>query len=158
MKKIWAPWRSKFIYDRKRKGCIFCDAVASKKPKKNLVIEQSDHSFSMLNLYPYNNGHIMVAPKSHKPTLESLSAKEIADLMALVNKSTVLIRKVLRPQGFNIGINIGKISGAGYPGHIHIHIVPRWNGDTNFMPVFSDVKIISESLNQLYDRLKKYVE
>jgi ATP adenylyltransferase len=112
----------------------------------------------MLNLYPYNNGHIMVAPKSHKPTLESLSAKEIADLMALVNKSTVLIRKVLRPQGFNIGINIGKISGAGYPGHIHIHIVPRWNGDTNFMPVFSDVKIISESLNQLYDRLKKYVE
>lgn len=155
MKKIWAPWRSKFIYERKRKGCIFCNAALSKNHKKHLVVDVSEHSFSMLNLYPYNNGHIMAAPKAHKSSLEKLSQDEIADLMALLNKTTKLVKKELRPDGFNIGVNIGSVSGAGYPGHVHIHIVPRWKGDTNFMPVFSDVKVISESLNRLYGRLNK---
>jgi ATP adenylyltransferase len=158
MKKIWAPWRSKFIYERKRTGCIFCKARDSKARKKSLVISVTRHSFSMLNLYPYNNGHVMVAPKRHKPCLEDLSRAEIADLMSLVNRMTVLLKKALKPEGFNIGINIGKVSGAGYPGHVHVHIVPRWTGDTNFMPVFSDIKIISESLSQLYDRIRKEAE
>ena len=158
MKKIWAPWRSKFIYERKRKGCIFCKARLSRNPEKHLVVEDSRYSFAMLNLYPYNNGHIMVAPKAHKSGLEQLSRGEITDLMTLLNRTTILLRKVLKPDGFNIGINIGKVSGAGYPGHVHIHIVPRWKGDTNFMPVFSDVKVISESLLGLYGRLKKNVK
>ncbi|TSA57295.1 HIT domain-containing protein [bacterium] len=158
MKKIWAPWRSKFIYERKRKGCIFCKARLSKDQKNHLVVEDSKYSFAMLNLYPYNNGHIMVAPKAHKSSLEQLSPDEITDLMRLLNRTTRLIKKVLKPDGFNIGINIGKVSGAGYPGHVHIHIVPRWKGDTNFMPVFSDVKVISESLSGLYGRLKKNVK
>jgi ATP adenylyltransferase len=158
MKTIWAPWRSKFIYERKRKGCIFCDAALSKNHKKHMVVDVSRHSFSMLNIYPYNNGHVMVSPKAHKPSLEKLSKDEAADLMVLLNKTTKLIKKELNPDGFNIGINMGRVSGAGYPGHVHIHVVPRWMGDTNFMPVFSDVKIISESLNMLYDRLKKHVK
>ncbi len=155
MKKIWAPWRSKFIYERKRAGCIFCQAQQAKNDKSHLVVERSRYAFSMLNLYPYNNGHIMVAPKSHKSNMEKLSQSEIADIMSLVNKTTKLLRQELQPAGFNIGINIGKISGAGYPGHVHIHIVPRWQGDTNFMPVFSGAKVISESLDELYMRLRK---
>jgi ATP adenylyltransferase len=155
MKKIWAPWRSKFIYERKRTGCIFCQALKAKNDEKNLIIERSRYSFSMLNLYPYNNGHIMAAPKSHKSNLEKLTQDEITDLMSLVNKTTKLLKRELQPAGFNIGINIGKISGAGYPGHVHIHIVPRWEGDTNFMPVLSGSKVISESLYALYKRLKK---
>jgi ATP adenylyltransferase len=155
MKKIWAPWRSKFIYERKRAGCIFCQAQQAKNDKSHLVVERTRYAFSMLNLYPYNNGHIMVAPKSHKSNMEKLSQSEIADIMSLVNKTTKLLRQELQPAGFNIGINIGKISGAGYPGHVHIHIVPRWQGDTNFMPVFSGAKVISESLDELYMRLRK---
>jgi ATP adenylyltransferase len=158
MKTIWAPWRSKFIYDRKRKGCIFCNAAFSKNRKKHLVVDVSRYTFSMLNLYPYNNGHVMVAPKAHKSNLEKLSEDEIMDLMVLLNKTTKLVKKILKPDGFNIGINMGKVAGAGYPGHLHIHVVPRWNGDTNFMPVLSDVKVVSESLNMLYDRLKKHAE
>jgi ATP adenylyltransferase len=155
MKKIWAPWRSQFIYERKRKGCIFCRASRSNDAQRYLVVEDSRYSFAMLNLYPYNNGHIMVAPRSHKSGLEKLSRDESSDLMTLVNRMTRLLKDVLKPEGFNIGINIGKVSGAGYPGHVHVHIVPRWTGDTNFMPVFSDAKVISESLKGLYARLIK---
>jgi len=156
MKKIWAPWRSKFIYDRKLKGCIFCHGRDSKSPKKSFVIKKTTHSFSMLNIYPYNNGHIMVSPKRHVSSLEKLSSDELQDIMKLVNESTKALTKVLKPEGFNIGANIGKVAGAGFPGHVHIHIVPRWLGDTNFMPVLTDTKIISESLDSLYNRLKKY--
>jgi len=110
----------------------------------------------MLNMYPYNNGHVMVAPKRHKPSLEVLSLPELTDLMLLLNKTTKLLSKVIKPHGYNIGVNIGKVSGAGFPGHVHIHIVPRWEGDTNFMPVLTDVKVISESLRSLYERLIKH--
>ncbi len=156
MKTIWAPWRSKFIYTRKRRGCIFCRARDARDTAKHFVIQKTRHSFSMLNLYPYNNGHIMVVPKRHKGSLEDLSAAELSDMMSLLNKTTGLLTKMLKPKGYNIGINIGKVSGAGFPGHVHIHVVPRWEGDTNFMPVFSDNKIISESLSALYERLIKH--
>ncbi len=156
MKTIWAPWRSKFIYQRKRGTCIFCKARLSRNMKKSLIIKKTEHSFSMLNMYPYNNGHIMVAPKRHKPSLETLSLPELTDLMLLLNTTTKLLSKVIKPDGYNIGLNIGKISGAGFPGHVHIHIVPRWEGDTNFMPVLTDVKVISESLGSLYERLIKH--
>lgn len=124
--------------------------------KKSFIIEKTKHSFSMLNIYPYNNGHIMVTPKKHKPSLEHLSLPELTDLMLLLNKTTKLLSRAIKPQGYNIGVNIGKVSGAGFPGHVHIHVVPRWEGDTNFMPLFSDVKVISESLRSLYERLIKY--
>jgi len=157
MKTIWAPWRSKFIYQRKRNVCIFCEGRDSRDEKKSFIVEKTKHSFSMLNIYPYNNGHVMVVPKKHKSSLEDLSLPELTDLMLLLNKTTKLLSKVLKPQGYNIGVNIGKASGAGFPGHVHMHIVPRWEGDTNFMPLFSDVKVISESLLSLYERLKKHV-
>ncbi len=156
MKKIWAPWRSSFIYNRKRKGCIFCGAVNSKSLKGNFVIKKTKHSICMLNIYPYNNGHLLIAPKRHKPSLTKLNKEELLDLMALLNDMNRLLDKVLKPEGYNMGINIGKVAGAGFPGHVHIHIVPRWNGDTNFMPTFSGTKVISESLESLYRRLTEH--
>jgi len=148
MDKLWAPWRSKYIYSRKRKGCIFCEGKVSVKNSR-YVIERSAHSYSMLNIYPYNNGHIMVAPKRHIKSLELLSPVELEDLMGLLNKTKSLIDRKLKPDGYNIGMNIGKVAGAGFAGHVHIHIVPRWNGDTNFMPVISGTKVISESLEAM---------
>ena len=154
MDKLWAPWRSKYIYMRKRTECIFCGAKKIRDLKKAGIIERSKHSFSMLNIFPYNNGHIMVAPYRHVKSLELLSSEELFDLMSLVNGTKRRLDKRLKPDGYNIGINIGKVAGAGFPGHVHIHIVPRWAGDTNFMPVIADSKIVSESLDKLYELLK----
>lgn len=108
----------------------------------------------MLNLYPYNNGHVMIAPYRHVPSLEMLSRAELADLIALLNRVKLRIDRKMSPHGYNIGANIGKIAGAGYAGHVHMHIVPRWKGDTNFIPVVSDVKVVSESIDAMYDALK----
>lgn len=155
MDKLWAPWRSKYIYLRKRTGCIFCGVKKEKNTKKRYILERSTHSFSILNLFPYNNGHVMVAPYRHVKSLELLSKEELLDLMDLVNASKVRMDKKLKPHGYNIGINVGKIGGAGFAGHAHIHIVPRWAGDTNFMPLIAGTKIVSESLEAMYDILKK---
>lgn len=142
MKELWAPWRSKYIYQRKNKRCIFC-------APKDYVLEKTRYSFSMLNIYPYNNGHIMVAPFRHVKSLEYLSEKELTDLIKLVIKTKKMLDKKLKPQGYNIGLNIGKVSGAGFAGHVHIHVVPRWLGDTNFMPVTGNTKVVSESLGAM---------
>ena len=109
----------------------------------------------MLNLYPYNNGHVMVAPYRHVKSLEKLSAAQIMDLMGLVNKMKILLDKKLKPDGYNIGINVGKVSGAGFAGHIHVHVVPRWAGDTNFMPLLANTKIVSESIEAMYELLRE---
>ena len=154
MEKLWAPWRSKYIYSRKRKGCIFCGNRTANKADR-YVIDRTKLSFSMLNLYPYNNGHVMVAPHRHVKSLELLSDAEIADLMRLVNKTKMKIDRSLKPDGYNIGMNLGRTGGAGYTGHLHIHIVPRWEGDANFMPVLSDTRVISESLKAVSGLLKK---
>lgn len=154
MDKIWAPWRKEYIVKRKAKDCIFCNKPKSGKDEKNFIIKRTKFSFSMLNIFPYNNGHIMVAPYKHKKDLWNLSDKETLDLILLVRDTCTLLNKVLKPKGFNIGMNIGKLSGAGFAEHLHIHIVPRWEGDTNFMPVISDTKIVPESLSSLYQRLK----
>jgi ATP adenylyltransferase len=153
MDKLWAPWRSKYIYLRKHKGCIFCYNRRSRNTDSRFVVDRTEHSFSMLNLYPYNNGHIMVAPFRHVKSLELLKESELADLMKLVNKTKRLLDKKMKPHGYNIGINIGKVGGAGFEGHVHIHIVPRWNGDTNFMPVLADTKVVVESLKILHKTL-----
>lgn len=152
MDKLWAPWRSKYIYLRTNKKCIFCSKNIPK--RSGYIIERSRHAFAMLNLYPYNNGHVMVAPYRHVKSPELLSGAELQDLMKLVNRVKVRIDKKLKPHGFNIGMNIGRVGGAGFAGHLHIHIVPRWNGDTNFMPVISDTKIVSESLEAMQRALR----
>jgi len=148
---IWAPWRINYIRGKKTKGCIFCAAV---KGKKNFVIIKNKHSFSMLNTFPYNNGHAMVSPIKHKSNLEDLNEKEISDLFKTLIQTKKLIDKILKPSGYNLGINIKAVSGAGVVGHLHIHLVPRWKADTNFMPVCADTKVISQSLSELYLKLK----
>jgi ATP adenylyltransferase len=154
MDKLWAPWRIKYIKKiKKRKGCLFCQSIKSK--KNNYVVFKTKYSICMLNIFPYNNGHLMVSPKKHIKDFSRLSQEELLDLMKTLNKAKELLDKVLKPQGYNIGINVSGTAGSGITGHLHIHIVPRWRGDANFMPVIYDTKIISQSLNELL-RLLKY--
>lgn len=153
MDKLWAPWRSKYITAKKQKGCIFCDHSKSK--QKNYVLFKTSHSICMLNLFPYNNGHLMVSPLRHLKDFSKLKEAEILDLFKSLSKAQNMLERVLKPGGYNLGVNISSIAGAGITGHLHIHIVPRWKGDTNFMPVLYDTKIISQSLDELYNQLKK---
>lgn len=157
MDKLWAPWRINYLRAKKSKICIFCKAFKSNKDKENFVIYRSKFSFAILNIFPYNNGHTMVAPVRHISCLSKLENKEILDLNLNMVKIINVLKKTLKPEGFNIGINLGKCAGAGVPGHLHIHIVPRWKGDTNFMPTVAETKIISQSLEELYLKLKKYL-
>lgn len=154
MEKLWAPWRSRYIYLRRRTHCIFCGNRAEKRDKERYVLDRSLYSFSILNLYPYNNGHVMVAPFRHVKNLEDLSDEELMDLLKMLKRAKILLNRKLKPQGYNIGMNIGKVSGAGFTGHLHIHIVPRWTGDTNFMPITANSKIVSDSLDRLYKLLR----
>lgn len=154
MDKLWAPWRSKYIYLRNIKGCIFCKNPKDTADKNSsYIIEKTKYSVSMLNIYPYNNGHIMVFPKRHVKDIEKLTKDEYIDLMELVISSKVLLDKVLKPHGYNIGINVGEVGGAGFKNHLHFHVVPRWTGDTNFMPILAGTKIVSESLKDMCGRL-----
>lgn len=161
MDKLWAPWRSKYITKMGSKkggilkGCIFCSKPRAKKDKANHIVFRSRHSFAILNIYPYNNGHIMIVPYRHVNDTAKLNDEEALDLIHLLKKSQELLSKTMNPDGYNIGINIGKAAGAGLKDHVHIHLVPRWLGDVNFMPVFTSTKVISESLDALYDKLKK---
>lgn len=153
MDKLWAPWRIKYIKKiKKRKGCLFCQSTESK--KNNYVVFKTRFSICMLNIFPYNNGHLMVSPKKHIKDFSQLREKELLDLMKTLNKAKGLLDKVLKPQGYNIGINVSSTAGAGITGHLHIHIVPRWKADTNFMPVIYDTKVISQSLDELLKALK----
>jgi ATP adenylyltransferase len=157
MNKLWAPWRITYIKSAKKKiKCIFCGA--QKKPYKNhYLVFKTPHSLCMLNLYPYNNGHLMAAPLRHTGEISGLSDAEMLDLMKTVVKAQKMLDAVLKPHGYNIGMNISDIAGAGIPDHLHIHIVPRWKGDTNFMPTVAGTKIISQSLDELYKQLKNNV-
>ena len=153
---LWAPWRKAYILHlpaKKKSFCIFCDALRSKNDRKNLVVRRTKHSFAILNLYPYNNGHVLVLPKKHTAGFETLKEAELLDLMKLQNEMIHKLKKRLRPHGFNLGANLGVAAGAGVKGHLHLHVVPRWLGDTNFMPVIGKTKVISESLKSLYERL-----
>ncbi|MCX5696096.1 MAG: HIT domain-containing protein [Candidatus Omnitrophica bacterium] len=151
MDKLWAPWRIKYIRNIKKKGCIFCSARAG---KNNYVVFKTEHSIAMLNIYPYNNGHILVSPLRHVRSLEQLKDIEALDLFKAIKRAQKLLAKTLRPQGYNIGINLSRSAGAGITGHLHVHIVPRWVGDTNFMPALAGAKVISQSLEELCKQLK----
>jgi ATP adenylyltransferase len=153
MDRLWAPWRINYIKEKRAKRCVFCDVIGSS-GKKDYFIFKTGYSFCLMNIYPYNNGHLMVSPQKHVKDIESLEEEEILDLIKAVLLAKKLLKKVLKPEGFNIGLNLGAVSGAGIPGHLHIHIVPRWSGDTNFMPVIGKTKIISQSLEELHKQLR----
>ena len=157
MDKLWAPWRVKYVTELigKTKGCVFCRMLKEKNDKKNLILLRSALSFTVLNLYPYNNGHLLILPKRHVNDLSKLSKEETADLFELLNYFRGLLDKIMKPAGYNVGMNLGRAAGAGFPGHLHIHVVPRWKYDVNFMPVLAQTKVISSSLEVLYENLTK---
>jgi ATP adenylyltransferase len=151
---LWAPWRIKYIESPKARACIFCIEEAETRDRENLVVYRGRRSFVVMNRYPYNTGHLMVAPYRHVRDLVELTEEELLDLMKNVSLSIRILREALKPEGFNIGMNMGKVAGAGIEDHLHIHVVPRWAGDTNFMPVIACVKVMPELLESTYDRLR----
>lgn len=155
MEVLWAPWRETFITQPKpkRRPCIFCAAGRSQNDPEHQVIFRGRTVFALLNRYPYNNGHIMVAPYRHIGDFESFSQAEWNEALKASQKLLARLRRLLHPQGFNIGLNLGRVAGAGFPGHLHLHLVPRWDGDTNFMPILAQTKVISQSLDSLYHKL-----
>ena len=154
---LWAPWRMEFIDAPKRAGCIFCDFPAEEGPERdraNLVAHRGPRSFTILNRFPYNNGHVLVVPRAHVAALEGLAPEDFADLHDELKRAVAVIRKVYRPEGMNVGMNLGRVAGAGIADHLHYHVVPRWTGDTNFMPVLSDTKVMIEHLDQSWERIR----
>jgi ATP adenylyltransferase len=147
-----------YIRREKRLGCIFCEMLDAGDDAAQLILHRNERAFLVLNKYPYNNGHLMAVPYRHVDTLESLTTEEAADMMAEVALGIRALRRASNPEGFNIGVNIGKIAGAGVIDHVHTHVVPRWGGDTNFMPVLADVRLIPQDLNETYGELKRAVE
>lgn len=155
MDRLWAPWRIKYVSRKKQKGCIFCKVLKEKKDKKNFVVLRSRYCFAILNTFPYNNGHVMIVPKKHLKSIEDLGEVELLDMNKVLIKIKSALKKILSPSGFNIGMNIGKVAGAGIANHLHTHIVPRWLGDINCMPVIANTKVVSQSLEELYLKLKR---
>jgi len=152
MKYLWAPWRMDYISGEKKKGCFFCRKLKERKDRENLILHKGKHAFVVMNKYPYNNGHLMIVPKRHYLGLEKLDDNESKELFDLLKVSVKVLKACFRPHGFNIGMNIGRVGGAGED-HVHLHIVPRWAGDTNFMPVMADTKVVPEYLQKTYQRL-----
>jgi len=153
MDRLWAPWRTNYIRRKKKdRGCIFCRAKRG--ASRDHVIFKTPLSIVMLNIYPYNNGHLLISPLRHLRDISQLEDDEMLDLFKCLVRAKRLLRMALKPQGYNIGFNLEHFGGAGITGHLHLHIVPRWSGDTNFMPLLSDTKIISQSLGELVKRLK----
>ena len=151
---LWAPWRVDYILGPKEKGCIFCNRYTSEDDKESLILYRGDKSFVIMNRYPYNSGHLMVLPFRHVANINDLDEAESCDLMGVLKVANRVLESVMKPHGMNVGINLGDAAGAGVAAHLHVHIIPRWNGDTNFMPVIGDTRIISESLDRTYDKLK----
>jgi ATP adenylyltransferase len=155
MDKLWAPWRSDYVQavDDKHEICIFCTLPAQKHDRDNLILFRGPTCFVIMNRYPYNNGHLMVVPNIHTASCSALDTATSGELWQLTCRCTAALRKIFHAEGFNIGMNIGRLAGAGIDQHIHMHVVPRWNGDTNFMPVVAMTKVISQSLLDGYDLL-----
>lgn len=158
MRKIFAPWRIDFIESKKPKGCFLCKYPKQDNDEENLILKQGKYSFIILNAYPYSNGHAMVAPFSHVGDLDQLNNEEVLEIHEFLKEVKNAIKEVMNPDGFNIGINLGSEAGAGVPDHIHWHIVPRWYGDHNFMPVLADTRVIPEALDSTYKKLKLELE
>ncbi len=159
MKQLWSPWRLDYILADKQEGCFLCEAVQAdvEQDRTNLVVYRGERAFLVLNRYPYNNGHLMAVPYHHTAGLELLTREELNEVMALTVLAVRALREAMQPDGFNIGYNIGKVAGAGLKDHVHCHIVPRWNGDTNFMPVIGETRVIPQSLESAYDQMRAAV-
>jgi ATP adenylyltransferase len=153
MKRLWAPWRMKFIENPKEKGCVFCNVLAQDKDVENLVVVRGRLAFVILNRYPYTSGHLMVVANLHRPSLEDLDIETRTEMMELSTKSLHVLHLVYKPEAFNFGANIGKAAGAGIAGHIHLHIVPRWTGDSNFMSTIGGTRVLPENLDETYQRI-----
>ena len=155
MDRLWAPWRVKYITKivKEHKGCVFCKIFKEKNDKKNYIVVRTKFAFAVLNIYPYNNGHMLIVSNRHVNDLSKLRKEERDDLLDLLEAIKSLVQKVVHPAGYNVGINLGRVAGAGFPGHLHIHLVPRWKGDVNFMPVIGNARVISQSLKALHQKL-----
>jgi ATP adenylyltransferase len=151
MKTMWAPWRMEYILSEKQDGCVFCEALTV---NDDLTLYAGNDTMVMMNKYPYINGHLLIAPVKHLSGLDQLDKREMGELLATVEKSVAILKQVMKPDGFNVGLNLGKVAGAGVEEHLHFHIVPRWFGDTNALTVFADVRVIPEHLKTTYDNLK----
>ena len=150
---MWAPWRMEYILAEKEDGCIFCDALSQ---NAELILYKGPDTLVMMNKFPYINGHLLVAPVRHLSGLNKLDKHEMGELLATVDRSVEILKQVMNPDGFNVGLNLGKVAGAGVEEHLHFHIVPRWFGDTNALTVFADVRVIPEHLKATYDNLKPH--
>lgn len=158
MKVLWAPWRMDYILGAdKPQGCIFCPE-AEEDLKARLVLFSGRLTRIMMNKYPYINGHLLISPRRHTPDLDGLTSEELLDLMAKLRESLAILKKVMHPDGFNVGLNLGVVAGAGVGEHLHFHVVPRWNGDTNFIPVFADLRVIPEHFRHTYARLAPHFQ
>jgi ATP adenylyltransferase len=155
MQQLWAPWRIRYILGQRETGCFFCQYSQSADDAKNLVLLRAKSSFVLLNAYPYNAGHLMIAPYKHTGELSDLAEFELNEMTALIVRCKELLTRTMKPHGFNIGLNLGKSAGAGILDHIHWHIVPRWDGDVNFMPVTADTRVVPQALEELYGELQK---
>lgn len=158
MKHLWAPWRMTYVDagEKRDTGCIFCEKAAEHKDRKNLILYRGERCFVLMNLYPYNNGHLMIAPYAHVPSIEELDAPTLTDLMTTAQQCLAALHGAMHPHGFNMGINQGTTAGAGIADHVHMHVVPRWNGDTNFMPVLADTKVMPDFLANTYRQIKAH--
>lgn len=153
--RIWAPWRLRYVKNaNKEKGCIFCVKPAQGDDRETLIVHRGERCFVILNLFPYTNGHLMVAPYDHVGALQEIPAEVTAEMMALAQRAMTVLEDVYEPEGFNVGINQGRVAGAGVEGHIHLHVVPRWAGDNNYMPVVADTRVMPQTLQESYDALR----
>ncbi len=159
MDKMWAPWRMEYILNSDREeGCVFCNRINRKDDKNDLILWRGERAFIIMNKYPYNNGHLMVVPNRHVGEFHLLTAEEHSEMSGLLDLSMEALKVSMEPQGFNIGMNLGRVAGAGIESHLHYHIVPRWNGDTNFMPIVGNTKVISESLERSYEKIAEALQ
>lgn len=159
-RRLWAPWRVEYIHcasksGDKRRNCLFCRLAREKNDQHNLLLWRARHGFVVMNRFPYNNGHLMIAPYRHAASFERLSTQEGTAIFDMLSLTLRVLRRTYHPEGFNIGANLGRVAGAGVAGHIHLHIVPRWQGDTNFMPLLTETKVVSEHLAVTYERLSR---
>jgi ATP adenylyltransferase len=153
--RLWAPWRLEYIKGPKADECIFCTKPDAGDDRGSHIVRRGEHCFAMLNAYPYNNGHLMISPYRHVPSIEELDAAALLELMTLAKEGLAALREAYGPEGFNLGINQGKVAGAGVEHHVHLHIVPRWGADTNFMPVIGDTRVLPQSLDDSFDDLSR---
>ncbi|MGH7265754.1 MAG: HIT family protein [Candidatus Rokuibacteriota bacterium] len=155
---LWAPWRMAYVSGAPQSpGCLFCRALEAGDDAGQRILERGEAAFLMLNAFPYATGHVMAAPNRHVASPEDLEESESADLFRVVRRAMTALRAVYRPDGFNLGANVGRVAGAGVESHLHLHVVPRWAGDTNFMPVVSGVKVLPESLDETFRRLRPHL-